>query len=69
MGVDAVLVSPIFPTASHPGAPALGQRRLAGWTRIAGISIYALGGVNAETLRRLKGIDLAGVAAIGGLAP
>jgi thiamine-phosphate pyrophosphorylase len=69
MGVDAALVSPIFLTASHPSAPALGPRRLAGWTRIAGISIYALGGVNAETVRRLKGIDLAGVAAIGGLAP
>lgn len=69
MEVDAVLVSPIFPTASHPGAAVLGPRRLAGWTRMAGIPVYALGGVNAGTIRRLKGIGLAGIAAIGGLAP
>lgn len=28
-GADAVLVSPVFPTASHPGGPALGLLRFA----------------------------------------
>ncbi len=65
---DAVLLSPVFATLSHPGARALGALRFA---RLAGRSttpVYALGGIDEQTLRRLQGCRLAGVAAIGGLA-
>ncbi len=64
LGVDAALVSPVFATASHPGAPALGLHRFA--RLIAGIDlpIYALGGVDAETGKRLAPFGLAGIAGI-----
>lgn len=68
LGIDAVFVSPVFPTDSHPGAPALGPRRLAEWIGALTIPVYALGGVTAGTARALTGTGIAGVAAIGGLA-
>lgn len=66
---DLVLLSPLFPTASHPGAPALGPLRwLAAARRLGGVAVVALGGVSAATAARVPG-RAAGVAAIGGLAP
>jgi len=67
-GADAVLLSPVFPTASHPGAKSLGPLRFALWCRRSPIPVYALGGINAKTVRRLKGSGFAGIAAIGSLA-
>lgn len=67
-GVDAVLLSPVFPTASHPGASSIGPPRFAAWTRSAGVPIYALGGVTALSVRRLAGSGAIGVAAIDGFA-
>lgn len=65
---DIVFLSPIFATASHPGAAALGPLRWAGAARRAGAPAAALGGVGAATARRVPG-GAAGLAAIGGLAP
>ncbi|HSO42371.1 MAG TPA: thiamine phosphate synthase [Rhodospirillales bacterium] len=67
-GVDAVLLSPVFPTASHPGAATLGPVLFAAWTRKAPLPVYALGGMTAATTRRLSGSGAAGIAAIGGFA-
>ncbi len=67
-GVHAVLLSPVFATASHPGAITLGALRFAAWTRKAGLPVYALGGMTAATTRRLSGSGAAGVAAISGFA-
>jgi thiamine-phosphate pyrophosphorylase len=67
-GADAALLSPVFATASHPGAAGLGVLRFAGWCRRAPLAVYALGGVNPATARRLAGSGLAGIAGIGGLA-
>jgi thiamine-phosphate pyrophosphorylase len=67
-GADAVLLSPVFPTASHPGAPSLGALRFAAWCREAPLPVYALGGVTARTAGRLAGSGLAGIAGIGGIA-
>lgn len=68
-GADAVLISPVFATASHPGAPALGAVRFAQLARLAaalGLAPYALGGVtDTGALRRLKGTGIAGAAGIG----
>jgi thiamine monophosphate synthase len=36
--------------------------------RLARAPVYALGGVNARTVRRLRGTGIAGVAAVDGLA-
>lgn len=67
-GAHAVLLSPVFPTASHPGVPALGPLRFAAWCRMSPLPVYALGGVSAATARRLLGGGAIGIAAIGGLA-
>ncbi|WP_338665200.1 thiamine phosphate synthase [Pararoseomonas sp. SCSIO 73927] len=64
---DLVILSPVFPTASHPGAPALGPLRWAALARRAGRPVVALGGVNGKNSRRLPR-PAAGWAAIGGLA-
>lgn len=70
-GIGAVLVSPVFATASHPGAEPLGVLRFAALTtqtRRRGLSVYALGGITPESFARLRGLPLAGYAAIGSLA-
>jgi len=64
---DAALLSPVFPTNSHPGAKALGALRFRQWARGAAVPVYALGGINASTARGLSGSGAAGLAAIGGL--
>lgn len=61
---DAALLSPVFPTPSHPHAPGLGPLRFALWRQRAGLPVLALGGVTARSIRRLPAAD--GVAAIGG---
>lgn len=67
-GADAALLSPVFATASHPGAKGIGALRFAAWCRRAPLPVYALGGIDRRAARRLKGAGSAGFAAIGGLA-
>jgi thiamine-phosphate pyrophosphorylase len=64
---DAIFLSPLFPTQSHPGAPGLGALRWAALARGLPAPCIALGGV---TPARLGAVPrrAAGVAAIGGLA-
>lgn len=67
-GVDAVLLSPVFPTASHPGGQALGLLRFARLVRWSPLPVYALGGISAATVRRLNGLSVAGIAGISAVA-
>lgn len=70
-GVDAVLISPVFTTASHPGATGLGVLRFAVLARQAharAVAVYALGGMDAARARRLQGVRVAGIAGIGAIA-
>jgi thiamine-phosphate pyrophosphorylase len=62
---DVVLVSPVFPTLSHPGASALGPLRWAALARAAGRPAVALGGMSPRLMRRLPGRLAAGWAGIG----
>lgn len=62
---DAVLLSPVFPTRSHPGGRTLGPVRFLLLARHSPIPVIALGGMTAATARRLPGF---GWAAIDGLA-
>lgn len=67
-GVDAVLLSPVAPTASHPGRPALGR---AGFRRLAGRPgprVHALGGVGPGDMRWVCAAGGAGIAGIGAIA-
>ncbi len=67
-GVDAALLSPVFPTASHPDAQGLGPVRFARWCGEGPIPVYALGGIDAASARRLIGSRSVGLAGIGALA-
>ena len=68
-GADAMLLAPVFPTASHRERATLGPLRALMIARASLIPVYALGGVNATTIARLGGAPIAGIAAIEGLAP
>ncbi len=63
-GADALFVSPVFATRSHPGARALGPVRLG--LMIAGLDVpvIALGGMDARRARALRVPGLYGWAAI-----
>jgi thiamine-phosphate pyrophosphorylase len=65
-GVDAVVISAVFPSRSASAGAPLGPLGLARIVRIAGVPAYALGGVNDRTAGRLKDIRLAGLAAVEG---
>lgn len=54
LGVDYVLCSPVRPTASHPGAPALGWEVFAALCAKATVPVYALGGVGPDDLARIR---------------
>jgi thiamine-phosphate pyrophosphorylase len=67
-GAALAFLSPVFATASHPGAPALGPVR---WTRFAGaarLPVGALGGIDGLRIRRLPARVCAAIGAIGALA-
>ena len=66
-GAGLVFLSPAFPTASHPGAPALGPLRWAGQARRAPVAVAALGGVTGARVRRLPRGLCRAVGAIGAL--
>ncbi|MFC3071294.1 thiamine phosphate synthase [Phenylobacterium soli] len=63
-GADAVVVSAIFPSGSPSAGAPMGPVRLALLARQAGLPVYALGGVNDKTARRLKDAGLVGLAAV-----
>ena len=66
-GVDAVILSPVFPSRSPSAGAALGIMRFARWTRALKAPVYALGGVGVGTARRLATSGAIGLAAIDGL--
>jgi thiamine-phosphate pyrophosphorylase len=63
---DAILLSPIFPTATHPGAAYIGDARARLIARRSLVPAYALGGIDATNVARLRGFI--GIAAISALA-
>ncbi len=66
-GVDGVLLSTVFESRSPSAGTPMGPRRLGRIVRRAGGPVYALGGVDAHTARRLVGTGVAGFAAVEGL--
>lgn len=64
---DCLFLSPLFPTQSHPGAPALDALRWAVLARGLTLPCMALGGVTPARFGAVPRCA-AGVAAIGGLA-
>jgi thiamine-phosphate pyrophosphorylase len=64
-GADAVLLSPVHPTRSHPGGKALGPVRFALLARQSPVPVIALGGMTRARAARLP---VHGWAAIDGLS-
>jgi thiamine-phosphate pyrophosphorylase len=58
---DALLLSPVFPTRSHPGAQALGPVRFRLLAALSGKPVIALGGMNSHHARALKWPQWAGI--------
>jgi 8-oxo-dGTP diphosphatase len=67
IGVDFIVVSPVKPTLSHPGAPVLGWRGLRALTAGACVPVYALGGMTPSDLETAWAHGAQGIAAIRGL--
>lgn len=65
-GADVAFLSPVFPTRSHPDAPALGLIRFAALARAAPLPVIALGGMNRARWPAARRAGAAGYAAIDG---
>ena len=62
---DAILLSPLFRTVSHPHIEPLGLRRFAALVQESKVPVYALGGVTKKNIRALPhSQQLAGYAGI-----
>jgi thiamine-phosphate pyrophosphorylase len=67
VAADAAVVSAVFPSRSPSAGKPLGVLRLAQIVRRTATPIYALGGVNNKTARRLLPAGVVGIAAVEGL--
>ncbi|MDE2406203.1 MAG: thiamine phosphate synthase, partial [Sphingomonadales bacterium] len=66
---DAVLLSPVFPTRSHPGAATLGPQRFRALATRAGLPVIALGGMTAPRARALGVHHWAAIDGLSSLCP
>jgi thiamine-phosphate pyrophosphorylase len=66
--VDAVFLSPVFATGSHPDRAGLSPHRANIIARAIDKPVYALGGIDARNATLLTRAAFAGIAAIGALA-
>lgn len=64
MAVDFALLSPVLPTASHPGMQELGWSRFQQLTADVGLPVYALGGVSPDELTVARTYGASGIAAL-----
>jgi len=65
LGLDAALVSPVFPSESPSAGLPIGPETLCKWADSTDLPLYGLGGVDAENITQIH--DFAGAAMIGGL--
>jgi len=63
-GAALVLLSPVFPTRSHPGARTLGPHRFARLAASTRTPVIALGGMTSPRYHRLQRLGAQGWAAI-----
>ncbi len=68
-GADIALLSPVYSTGSHVGAPSLGADEFRRLAATAPIPVLALGGVDERNATALAGPNVAGFAAIGAFLP
>jgi 8-oxo-dGTP diphosphatase len=65
--LDFCVLSPVRPTASHPGGPVLGWERFAELAAAATIPVYALGGLKPDDLDIARRHNAHGIAMISAL--
>lgn len=66
-GLDAVLVSPVFPSDSPSAGEALGVARFTTLVSRSPVPVYALGGVDERAAPELRDSGACGLAAVSGL--
>jgi 8-oxo-dGTP diphosphatase len=69
IAVDAAVLSPVRPTASHPGIEPLGWTQFAAWVDDCPFPVYALGGVTPADIATAQAHGGQGIAAIRALWP
>lgn len=62
VGCDAILLSPVLPTATHPEVVALGWEQFKAWVSQVDIPVFALGGMQAGDLAIAKEQGAYGIA-------
>ena len=62
LDIDAVLLSPIFPSKSHPNHKSLGLNKFSKIVKKTKLPIYALGGINIKNVKSLIETDIIGYA-------
>ena len=67
LGVDFVVLSPVKTTRTHPQARPMGWERFSALARVAGVPVYALGGMSPADLLQSRQAGGQGIAAIRGL--
>lgn len=66
-GADFAVLSPVLPTASHPGAPTLGWDSFMALLAKVTLPVYALGGMHEELIETARQHGAQGIAMLGGL--
>lgn len=64
VNADAVLLSPVLDTPSHPGAITLGWKKFQQLAGQCAIPVYALGGMNPDSLQQARNHGAIGIAMI-----
>ena len=62
LDIDAVLLSPVFPSKSHPNSKSLGLNKFSKIVKKTKLPIYALGGINIKNVKSLTETDIIGYA-------
>jgi thiamine-phosphate pyrophosphorylase len=63
-GTPLILLSPLYPTASHPDWKPLPRMRAAALARLGGRRLFAVGGMDARKFERVKKLGFQGWAGI-----
>ena len=66
LGLDFVVLGPVLPTATHPGAPALGWEAFERLVAATSVPVYAIGGLQPHLLGRAQAAGAHGIAMIRG---
>jgi 8-oxo-dGTP diphosphatase len=67
LGADFAVLSPVLPTASHPGAPVLGWEHFAALCRDLPMPVFSLGGMRRELQETAMQHNAHGIALLSGI--